>query len=281
MFPAIVLNLVASQHNAKLLASAACVVSLFASGFAANAAEEIGKSVKIKNTVNGSIGNRSLAPRDPVFVSESIRAGSNSHGEILLNDRSKVLVGENSVISLDDFVVGGRGFDSGTVKVAKGAFRFITGNSKKGSMKIETPISTIGVRGTVFDVYVAPSGVTRVVLFKGEVRVCSRSGSQNCITTNNACDIIEVNNSGVQELPYLRAGERAEEDEVFGLTSGQGRFQRAWRAPVISCNVRAALDPDNPNKKRKRRNGPFYTPPDDTPGDVPDPPEDDAYGYSY
>ena len=96
-----------------------------------HAAEAVGKSVKIVNTVNASIGNRQLAPADPVFISEQIEAALQSHGEILLNDNSKVIVGENSVVSLDDFVVGAKGFDSGTFNVAKGAFRLVTGNSKR------------------------------------------------------------------------------------------------------------------------------------------------------
>jgi hypothetical protein len=216
----------------------------------ARAADEVGKSVRIKNQVSASIGARNLKPRDPVFASEQIRAGEASHGEILLSDRSKVLVGENSVISLDDFITGSRGFSSGTIKVAKGAFRFITGNSEKGSMKVETPKSTIGVRGTVFDVYVTDSGETRVLLFQGEVEVCSRT---NCITTSNACDVVEVNDSGAQELPYLRSGNRDEENASYKLTTLQGRFQLGWRAPTFPCAVRAAVDPENRRRIRNER----------------------------
>lgn len=228
------------------LASVMSAMMIWPSG-PVQAADEVGQSVRIKNRVNASLGNRNLKPRDPVFASEQIRAGDASHGEILLNDRSKVLVGENSVISLDDFITGSRGFSSGTIKVAKGAFRFITGNSPKGSMKVETPKSTIGVRGTIFDVYVTASGVTRVLLFQGEVEVCSRT---NCITTSNACDIVEVNDSGAQELPYLRSGNRDEENASYDLTALQNRFQIGWRAPTLPCAVRAATDPENRRRIR-------------------------------
>lgn len=213
----------------------------------AKAAEEVGKSVRIKNQVNASIDNRSLAPSDPVFASESISAASASHGEIRLNDNSKVLVGENSVISLDDFVVGGRGFSSGTIKVAKGAFRFITGNSQKGTFKVETPVSTIGVRGTLFDVYVSPGGQTRVLLFRGEVEVCS---SSNCIVTNRACDVVDVDNVSAQEVDYLRSGDRQQENSLYNLTDRQTRFQGGWRAPTLRCDVRAALDPSRRNRNQ-------------------------------
>jgi len=207
----------------------------------AQSVDEVGESVRIKNQVNASINDRSLAPRDPVFSSESITAGINSHGEIRLNDQSKVLVGENSSISLDDFVVGNRGFASGTIKVAKGAFRFITGNSEKGAFTVETPVSTIGARGTVFDVYVDALGNTRVILFQGEVEVCS---SSNCIVSSRACDIVEVDEIQASEGDYLRSAARQEENQKFDLTDRQRRFQQGWRAPTLVCAIRAAIDPN-------------------------------------
>ena len=214
------------------------------------AQESIGKTVRVENQVSASIGDRALKPQDAVFASEIIEAGTASHGEILLNDDSKVLVGENSRVSLDDFVVGGKGFESGAIKVTKGAFRFITGNSKKGFLNVETPLSTIGVRGTLFDVYVADTGDTRVVLFKGAVEVCS---SSNCIFTDKACDIIEVTGNGAQGLPYLRAGDREEEDRAYSLTDLQKRFQTSWRAPLRPCAVRAFFDPKHPSKLKRKK----------------------------
>lgn len=207
------------------------------------AAEPVGQSVKIRNQVSASIGNRRLVRADPVFASERISAAARSHGEILLNDSSKVLVGENSVISLDDFVTGAGGFASGTIRVTKGAFRFITGNSAKGSLKVETPLSAIGIRGTVFDVYVGPGGLTRVLLFRGAVEVCSRGN--NCLTLDRPCDVVEVAAPGnVRQLPYLRSplGDRFAEARDYNLTARQGRFNARWRAPVRACISRALLD---------------------------------------
>lgn len=206
----------------------------------AQTAEEVGQSVRVTNVVTGSLNNRRLAPKDPVYASESVSAEINSHGEIRLNDKSRIIVGENSVIHLDDFVVGSNGFQQGTIEVAKGAFRFITGNSPKGAFTVKTPVSTIGVRGTVFDVYVNALGLTRVILFKGEIEACS---SSNCVVVNRPCDIAEVTSNGARELPYLRSGDRAGEDSDYSLTSRQNRFRLGWRAPVLSCAIRAAFDP--------------------------------------
>lgn len=204
---------------------------------------DVGKTFKIRNVVSGSIGNRKLAVSDPVFGSESIRADANSHGEIILNDDSKIVVGENSEISLDDFVVAGDGFQSATLNVAKGAFRFISGESPKGTFTIKTPLSTIGVRGTVFDVYVGDGGVTSVVLLQGQVRVCTTNSK--CLIAERSCDIIEVRSPDeIAEKPFLRSARRpaAEETAAFSLLSGQGRFEKRFRAQTANCNSRSAQE---------------------------------------
>lgn len=271
------LSKVSGKYTRSLALSASLAVLMGGAATATSqAAEEIGTSVRIKNTVNASIDNRRLSPRDPVFTSERIEAAIDSHGELRLNDNSKVIVGENSSISLDDFVTGSGGFSSGSIKVAKGAFRFITGNSPKGAFTVETPVSTIGVRGTIFDVYVR-NGETRVVLFNGEVEVCSAS---NCIVTNNACDVVEVSGGEAREADYLRSNGRAADAEPYDLTVGQGRFRVGWRAPTLLCDARAALDPAR---------GPNRRPPtfDQTPGEYNSPgfsapePEYDPCGGPY
>lgn len=210
------------------------------------AAEKLGEAAVIRNTVTGappSGAKRNLAVSDAVYEAELITAGNGSHGELRLNDDSLVIVGENSSIALDDFVVSGNGFSSATLNVAKGAFRFITGDSPKGAFKIQTPLSTIGVRGTAFDVYVDEgSGNTKVVLLRGAVRVCTRG--QSCLLASRSCDIIEVrSNTDIERIPFLRSRDRSRREEAaqYNLTERQSRFQRRWRIPTLTCTARAAL----------------------------------------
>ena len=214
----------------------------------AGAAEKLGEAAAIENTVTGKPVEgkvRRLAVSSPVFGAELISAGANSHGELRLNDNSLVIVGENSAIALDDFVASGDGFSAATLNVAKGAFRFITGKSPKKAFRIQTPLANIGVRGTIFDVYVDPvSKHEQVVLFRGAVRVCT-TGAHTCVLASRACDIIEVRSpTQIGKVPFLRsrARPRAEEAAAFGLSERQQRFQRRWRAPTGVCSARAALE---------------------------------------
>ncbi|MEZ5790978.1 MAG: FecR domain-containing protein [Nitratireductor sp.] len=245
--------MVHSLVSPRMLASVLVFLCGFGQGFAA---DKVGEASSIKNVVTGSATGK-LAVSDPVFASERISADAGSHGELRLNDDSLVIVGENSSISLDDFVVSQGGFKNATVKVAKGAFRFITGNSPKKAFKVKTPLSTIGVRGTVFDVYVDEgSGITRVVLLRGAVTVCSQGSA--CLVADRTCDVIEVKSRReIQKLPFLRSARRsrAEERAQYALTEQQNRFQRRWRAPTASCNARAAQEAMDTRNQSSNGNG--------------------------
>lgn len=220
-------------------------------GTALAAAEPVGSAIVIKQNVFGfsADGARDLRVSDAVYRNEEISAASGSHGELELSDGSKIIVGENSVVLLDDFVVGDGGFRSGSIKVVKGAFRFITGSSKKGAFTVTTPMATIGVRGTFFDVYVG-GGKETVVLFRGEVKVCTSSG---CQIARRSCDVIEINEAGVVEkAPFLGSWKANKAERDYNLVDNQNRFSKSLRAPKILCNARAAMEALDPASNEGR-----------------------------
>jgi hypothetical protein len=139
---------------------------------------EVGTTVLIKRRVTGTLGTeeRVLETGFRVYRNELLRTGSDAQAELKLDDDTKLALGPNAELRLDEFVVANSNdAKSVTLKFIKGTFRFITGSNPSESYKVETPSATIGVRGTVFDVFVAPSGDTFVLLHKGEVEVCSRA----------------------------------------------------------------------------------------------------------
>jgi len=141
----------------------------------ASAAVEIGKAVAIKKSVTGKLNavERKLGKGDSIHQNEKIETSSESEGEFLLQDDTKLAVGPDSEIVLDKFVYDPTG-KSGEIVInaAKGAFRFISGKSAKTAYKINTPVTTIGVRGTVFDGFVNSDGEIALLLVEGEIDVC-------------------------------------------------------------------------------------------------------------
>lgn len=249
----------------------------------ANAAEQVGDAKRVLNLVTGAgaAGSRELRSSDPVYRAERISADSGSRGELQLSDGSKLIVGENSSITLDNFVLGEKGFKSATIRVAKGAFRYISGESPKGAVKFKTPLASIGVRGTTLDVYVDDTGATRVVVLSGEVRTCTTAGQ--CITTRRACDIVEVSSgTEIKQLDFLRSNGRPRqtESQEYSLTENQQRHSPGWRAPVGGCSARAALEiPNiNPNGGENDRNFPPPPPPPPPPDDEEEDDDEDCDG---
>ena len=80
------------------------------------------------------------------------------------------------------------------LKAARGAFRFASGSVRKDAYKIVTPSSTVGIRGTMFDMFIGGRGETIILLLHGRLQACSRAG--NCRTLTNPCDAIRITRGG-------------------------------------------------------------------------------------
>ena len=79
--------------------------------------------------------------------------------QIRFVDDTRLVVGPNSRLVIDEFVFNpDQTAQQVTIRMAKGTFRFLSGNSPSKAYSIRTPTMTIGVRGTVLDVYAAVNG---------------------------------------------------------------------------------------------------------------------------
>ncbi len=169
---------------------------------AQDAAPEIGTAVLIKRDVVATLGSNKRDLREGLRVhrTEYLQTGDQAQAELRLDDQTKLALGPNADLKLDEFVVGkSGGVTTIGVNFAKGTFRFITGSQKKDAYVIETPSATIGVRGTVFDVYVDGLGDTLVLLHQGEVRICSKT--RTCRRHNSVGRIIHATPAGVLSAP--------------------------------------------------------------------------------
>ncbi|MEM6491713.1 MAG: FecR domain-containing protein [Pseudomonadota bacterium] len=159
-----------------LLAGAA--MSLVAGG--SFAAENVGVAAAVVRDATGTLGadTRALAPGSSLLRDETIRTGANSKVQVLFQDETALSIGPDAEVTLDEFVYDPV-LNQGTFSIdaARGAFRFISGNLSSASYAIETPIATIGVRGTVLDVFVAPSGEVTVTLIEGGAVISALGGA--------------------------------------------------------------------------------------------------------
>lgn len=166
--------------------------SILLAPLSSKAAEKVGQAVLIKTEVTGAGGP--LAVDDPVHRDEQIRTSLSGLGQFTFRDGTKLAVGAGSSVVIDKFVFD----DSGSVKklaikAAKGTFRWVSGNSNSSAYQIVTPAGTIGVRGTVFDFYVAANGTTAVVLLSGAAQFCGAGG---CRQLKQQCDCVVARRNG-------------------------------------------------------------------------------------
>ncbi|MGO9985883.1 MAG: FecR domain-containing protein [Rhodomicrobium sp.] len=172
------------------------------SGLAHAAAPDIGKAVAVKNEVSLESGGskQDLAVGAAVHQDEIVITSGEASAEIELLDKTKLAIGPDARIVLDKFVYDASASPASiSINLSKGAFRFITGAAPKQAYEIKTPTASLGVRGTIFDVYVAENGETAVLLHEGGVDVCNAAHS--CQSHDKAGGIIHVSIAGVFSAP--------------------------------------------------------------------------------
>src|SRR5262245_19467966 len=167
-----------------------------------NTEPKVFTAVLIKPRVTGKLENeeRRLETDSRVHRSELLKTGPQAQAELKLDDNTKLALGPDAELRLDEFVVSpGSDTKSIAVKLLKGTLRFLTGSNGSESYKIETPSATIGVRGTVLDLYIAPAGAIFVLLHEGQLEVCSRA--RTCRPHRDAGRVVRTTVPGAVSQP--------------------------------------------------------------------------------
>lgn len=190
----------------KFLMLGACALGAVAAPVA-QAASQIGTAAAVSNSVRGSMGGAAspLHTGDSVFQNQTVLTAAKSSAQLLFRDQTALTVGPISRIKLDRYVYDpSRRTGRIVVNVAKGAFRFVSGVAKSSSYRIQTPVASIAVRGTIFDTYHHLS-TTIAVLVKGGIDVCARPAG-NCVAVNVPGHYVIVNADGTVVGPRRWTG---------------------------------------------------------------------------
>jgi hypothetical protein len=155
--------------------------------------QAIGVAASVRNDVVQVKGASALpiSIGEDVVRNEVVRTGAESSTKLVFSDNTNLAVGPVSTVTLDKFVFAGdSNYQQATVNLVRGAFRFSTGTSDKRAYKINTPVATIGVRGTELDI-LSERARTVATLNEGQAIVCTRSGGK-CVTLSNPGDTAVV-----------------------------------------------------------------------------------------
>jgi hypothetical protein len=120
--------------------------------------------------------SRKLAEGAPIHLGEQVTTGGGARLEITFDDNTVLTLGENSTVTVDEFVYAPGG-DSAVAATVAGAFRYVSAALKPGESRtceVTTPFAVIGVRGT--DFWGGPiDGAFGVFLIDGSVSVSAGS----------------------------------------------------------------------------------------------------------
>ena len=162
---------------------------------------------------DGATGQRLLSLDAPVYSGDKVVTGPVGEAQIKFRDNTKLVVGPNSAMTIDAFVFSNNNTARQvSIDAVRGAFRFITGLSRKDAYSIATPTATISVRGTEFDFNVVRTdGQTELVMFGGQTRICPKTLSdgspnttqQDCVEARAACGMTIVPPGG--DVSQLKA----------------------------------------------------------------------------
>jgi hypothetical protein len=117
----------------------------------------VGNASIVVRTVTGTIEDNihKIRLQDDLYHNELIETFEESATEILFLDDSTLSLGPNSSIVLDEFVYDPDPTNSSfVVTITEGALRFTSGVLPTDAYKINTPVATIGIRGTIIDLVV-------------------------------------------------------------------------------------------------------------------------------
>jgi ferric-dicitrate binding protein FerR (iron transport regulator) len=178
-----------------------------ADGAMAQSASKIGVASAVKNRVEGSIGGgaRPLAAGSAVFAREVVRTGEESTAQLLFLDETSLSIGPQSEVTLDRFVFDpNRGAGNVVLNATRGAFRFVSGSQQPSSYQVRTPVATIGVRGTIFDMYLAKNNqgqtVLVVILVEGSTTMTIGGNVYNLTKPGQA--LVMTEGGGIQQLNW-------------------------------------------------------------------------------
>ncbi|NJB67268.1 Ca2+-binding RTX toxin-like protein [Desulfobaculum xiamenense] len=127
--------------------------------------EQVGKVVALVGQAfaESETGSRPLENGSPVYQGETLATASGSSLEVRFSDDSVLAQGENSHLTLDEYVYSPSDPSSSNllVRMSEGTYRMVTGHIAEDNpdgVALRSPLATIGIRGTGVDMQIGPDG---------------------------------------------------------------------------------------------------------------------------
>ena len=157
------------------------------------------------NIPAGGVGQTKVG--DSVYKGDVVQTGADGKVGITFSDGTAFNLSSNARMVLNEFVYDPNGTSNSTLfSLSKGTFTFIAGKvAKTGDMKIDTPVATMGIRGTTPHVEISDDGTVKfsTLIEENKSRVEENKGG----ATQKRTDI-ENKRTGPAQRQAARASSR-------------------------------------------------------------------------
>jgi tetratricopeptide (TPR) repeat protein len=133
-------------------------------------------AVLVQANLGGGTANTKVG--DFVYKGDVVSTGANGAVGITFSDGTAFNLSSNARMELNEFVYDPKGKSNSTLfNLSKGTFTFIAGKvAKTGDMKIDTPVATMGIRGTAPRVEISADGAVTFSTLVEEGKTKTREG---------------------------------------------------------------------------------------------------------
>jgi hypothetical protein len=118
---------------------------------------------------------------DLVYQGDAVATGADGKVGINFTDGSSFNLSSNARMVLDEFVYDPNSTSNASLfNLTKGTFTFVAGKvAKSGDMKVDTPVATMGIRGTTPRVEISDDGTVRfsTLIEEGKSKVARKPGA--------------------------------------------------------------------------------------------------------
>jgi hypothetical protein len=149
---------------------------------------------------------------DGVVYQETLETLRKSGMLVKFNDGSKLTLGENSKVLVDNFVYApGDANSKALISIPTGALRYVTGAMPKGQTTIDTPTATMVLRGTNVKV-LADDTNTLLVVDEGSVSVHNKLTGEDTVVEEG--DSLQISSTGFGATDEDETGDPAVDDGI-------------------------------------------------------------------
>jgi hypothetical protein len=133
----------------------------------------------VQANVSGQAGQTKVG--DLIYLGDVVQTGADGRLGINFADGTAFNLSGNARMVLNEFVYEPNGKSNSTLfNLAKGTFTFVAGDiAKTGDMKIETPVATMGIRGTTPRVEISDDGTVKfsTLIEEGKSKFAKHTGA--------------------------------------------------------------------------------------------------------